>query len=388
MIRKSTLGRALALTTAGVLSGGLAGPAFSQEVQTFTQTVEFDPIEIGESRILGGEITRGCPSGTGTLTQVDISISDLSLTTRVLFTNGSQDAGTITINALTHNHLFLGLNTGGSPEFSLGEENITPPNVFPDPPDTFSCTLEPGQNQLDCVPQLPDPALQTTYPNFSETIVSGTDLAFFASGDPVPVRFRAGAQINSQTPGTWASSLETDATGTLTVTYTCETEEPPPPPPPSLSCDFKFIEGTRGPLFIDTPGVLSSNFQFSVSGTQGPIPVNIIDTLGNGMIFVPNSASVPPAVNGNQLEWSTNIQAGAPFAVSYQINTTGLVEGERVCNSVTASAEGFVDASCSVCVVYDEPPRQVPVAGIPGLALLGMLLGGLGGLHILSRRRT
>jgi hypothetical protein len=215
------------------------------------------------------------------------------------------------------------------------------------------------------------------------TQANGAAFDYFKTPGTIPVVFTAGGRVQTNVPATWQTENTTPATGNIKITYTCEVL-----PEPSLVCDSK----TLNPTVLNGPdGVVSAAFSITNNGNVNfNGNVGITDTMGAKMAL--NLGTVNPLgnpVGGPPVyTWSgLSLASGNSLNVTYQATITGLSEGETVCNTVVASANGTTSNQCQACVTRPGETPPVPAIGPAGIVLLGAGLSGLGLLFGFRRRR-
>lgn len=244
-------------------------------------------------------------------------------------------------------------------------------------------TLDP--NEIETV----DPVytISRPPPSNTRTYTSAADLAVFdvATFD---VNFVGDAEDScSFSTGNSNCLITTTVEGSATVTYYCEDLEP------ELVCRSK----TMSPTQLSSPsGQIAASF---VIENTGPVDINgnlsITDTMNPKMTYnFPLSPTSDPAGIGDPTDtppayqWTgLSLAQGQQIQFSYVADVAGLLEGESICNTVVASANGTTSNACRVCLNRPPEERDVPAIGPLGLMFLTMSLGGLGALVMRFRRR-
>ena len=232
-----------------------------------------------------------------------------------------------------------------------------------------------------------DPSFDSTFsqPPPAREFTDPTELAFFdvAAFD---VDFKGDASDNcSFTTGNSVCTINTFVEGSATVTYSCTDLEP------ALRCDGK----TLSPAVLAGPdGNVEAAFTIRNTGDVDFVNIlQITDTMDAKMTLTPGTV-VPignPAGGPSPAPytWSgLSLNKGESLNVTYSADITGLSEGETVCNTVVASANGTTSNACRACVSRRGEPPPVPAIGPMGVAVLGGALAWFGLLFGFRRRNS
>ncbi len=138
------------------------------------------------------------------------------------------------------------------------------------------------------------------------------------------------------------------------------------------------------PTTVDPGGQATYTLSYSANGTGAVAPTvddyQLVDTLPLGATYVAGSASPEPVATTNGsgqqvLTWTLDgVPTNAPQSLTYDVEYADDVEGgERLVNTVTASAEGVQSDSATATVVVNESGltriiKTADQAFIPNLA--------------------
>lgn len=333
---------------------------------------------------------------------MSVTINQAAMRTRVEATNSSGFSACLNIVNVNHTALTVAipaasLTVNGGAGNNDGTGVTEPPNfcttnwIAPGDPDAeiFKFFRAAGGtiNKANIVQTLKGPLGPTVY-----TPASANWGVFYGAGN-FRVNLSGSASQDSQAAGTWDGGVRTGMTGSVTLDLTCRV-----PPEPKLFCDGKTINGTTQTTIDQPNATLPATFRIRTADNENPLNVNIVDTMGAKMSYVAGSAN-PVESSNPPLRWNnvpfpadTTINSSpagdAVLDATYQIQVTGLEEGETVCNSVVATSGSLTTANqtCRACVTR-QVEEEVPAIGALGTGALALGLSGLG-LLLGFRRRS
>jgi len=201
----------------------------------------------------------------------------------------------------------------------------------------------------------------------------------------ITVYLTSAASKTATVPGTFTDSVLTDANGTVTVTYQCLT----------LAPDFSCVSKTPKSTTISTPNTtVTFHGSFTNTGTENLTDLIITDNMTAGspkMVIVASPdlgmpTETPPG-SGHWVFPGTSLAIGATLNFQFDVQITGLVKDEQVCDQLIGHAAGLTrnGAACNACVTYREQGK-VPAMNTVGLvALLGVVA--VSGVLLLRRRQ-
>jgi hypothetical protein len=387
---KWLLGSAI-LTVALMLVLSPWGQAMAQ-----TYTVDFDNPEVVNQEVTETKevLKAWCDGNPDYLLSVDVNLDDVEMTTNINYTNGTGTQVIYGIDRIYHGTVRLDVPgtsfsvIGAPPANEIGQwtTDCPKPNYDPvldpwPPESSIACSpagYAPGGSfywaLLNTEGVYLNPALNTTGSGYSQSLSPGDPGFNFFKGisgtDTFDVDFTTFASVNIYRSGTAADDNATFATGGMEIIYTCGL--------PGLICNGKtFLTLDDQPIFeIDEPNILiKAEASFTNDGDFDIIDLVIVDVMSSKLSIVSSTIGMPTESPVGTWTFPTqSLGKGETLNFSYEVQVTGLQEGETATNSISASSIEYNLQTTEECEasIYRRPGPPPPV--VPAFNPLGLLV--------------